>query len=157
MIYLKFLTVLWFSWNSTDTKRGFAGATVFYREHALVHPQPLLLDMWWSWDLRLYHNFYEMWWKNKTGRAGALHPESSLGAPLPSSLSDCLFVVVVQNPLSRYDQVTEILATQWSDTPNDVAIMYRDKSWKKKQRSCSFSFFLIVYMWLLYICMFKTT
>ena len=34
--YLIFVTVI--SIKSTDTKRGFVGANVFYREHALAYP-----------------------------------------------------------------------------------------------------------------------
>ena len=34
-IYLNLVTVLWSPWNSTDIKRGFIGAKVLYRVHAL--------------------------------------------------------------------------------------------------------------------------
>ena len=60
-IYVKFVTVLWSSWNLSDTKKGFVGAKVFYREHALAYPQSQFYDLCWSWDFYLYHNFWEMW------------------------------------------------------------------------------------------------
>ena len=36
-IHLKFVAVIWPSWNSTVTKRSFVGAKDFYREHALAY------------------------------------------------------------------------------------------------------------------------
>ena len=37
-IYLILATVLWSPWNLNDTKIGFVGVKVFYREHALAYP-----------------------------------------------------------------------------------------------------------------------
>ena len=38
-IYLNVVTVLCYSKDSTDTKRGFVGAKVFYREHTFASPK----------------------------------------------------------------------------------------------------------------------
>ena len=42
-VHLNFLTVLGSPINPTNIKRGFVGVKIFYREHALSYPGPLIL------------------------------------------------------------------------------------------------------------------
>ena len=49
-IYITIVTVFWSPWNSYDTKRGFVGVKVFYREHALAYFQPQFLGLITIWD-----------------------------------------------------------------------------------------------------------
>ena len=47
-IHINVTSVLGSLTNSTDTKRGFVGAEVFYWEHALTYPHPQFYEMRWS-------------------------------------------------------------------------------------------------------------
>ena len=98
-ICLYFVTVLWVSWRSCDTKRGLVGANVFYSGLPLLIPNHSFSTCG-GLEAVTSTTIFLMRWINCLKRAGMLHPENSFGLSSSALLKQKLYVDLIAIILS---------------------------------------------------------